>query len=291
MAKKKEFIPEKKLVPLSNVEKKGFEKWTPNRDLMNIIRPYRWLICGSPNSGKTTLILNHLVHCDPPFDAIFILHPRCYDAAYDDGMNPICEESTTCSGSWGGCEIPEYAGVKYIPLRTFPSEKWYERFNKPKEKVLLIVDDLDVITYAKRVQAKQRIINKTWSYVSTHHNVSIICTSQSPSTQLPAIVMQMSNIVSIYHIKDQYKIRALATKLSIPSKELVWYMMRLKGVHDFMTLDMTLGTPMPMRLGIYDEMEEYSPPPPPKKYHKNHPSQGDGKAKPELPSEFVSSDL
>lgn len=251
------FVPPKLLVPLSNVEKKGHERWTQGRDLMNIIRPYRWLICGTPGAGKTTLILNHLIHALPPFDVILIIHPRCYDSNSTAHEDPICNEEVV---------IPEYDGVRYIALKTFPSETWYTQFKK--EKVLLIVDDIDIATFTKRIASKQRIINKTWSYVSTHHNVSIIATSQSPSTQLPPIVMQMSNVVSIYHIKDQYKIRALAVKLSIPSKELIYYMSKLNNVHDFITLDMTLESPMPMRLGIYDELDRYQPPSPKRKNKK-----------------------
>ena len=256
-AVKKSITVPKKVLEIPNVEKKNHEVWTPGRDLFDFPKPYRWLITGAPNSGKTSLILNHLLHCNAPqskskFDKIFLLHPRNFTPGVSDDQLEKNEGVIVSNPDLP----PEYEGVECIHLAYLPSEKFWSAMNpKHRLKMLLIVDDIDLSSLVKRSLSRQRIVNKTVSYSSTHSNLSIIVTSQSPSTQLPPIVLQMCNIVTLYPITDKYKVYVLATKLSIDSKLLFEYLKLLKGMHDTLTLDMTLNTPMPLRINIYEPVE------------------------------------
>lgn len=238
--------PPRRIVPIPNIEKKGFEKWKPNQDIFNFPRPYRHLIVGTPNAGKTTMILNTMLHAQPPFDRIFIIHPRIYQPETTDETN----ESVLATDQIEGL-IPEYSGVLMYHLRSFPTEKFFEDM---PGKTLMIVDDVDILSFVRGDSSKQRRINKLYSYVSSHNNVSVITTSQSPSSQLPSIVFQMSNIITLYKIVDQYKLRTISQKLGIEYKSLKEYQSKLGGVHDAMTLDYTVNSPAPVRKNIYESL-------------------------------------
>jgi len=258
--KTKQLAPPNHVVEIPNPDKKKHEKWTYGRDLWNFPRPYRWGLCGSPNSGKTSLVLNALLHTQPHWDRIFIIHPTSYNPAVSDSdqdknLNVICETLPAVAGRRPECDVPEYKGVEAFYLQYIPTEQFWVGL---KGFTLCIIDDIDITSYTKRVASKQRRINKLFSYVSTHNNVSIIVTSQSPSTQLPAIVLQMCNITTIFPQHDLYKLRTLSQKLSMDSHELIYYMSQLKSPHDTITFDNTLKSPMPIRKNITEELEPYT---------------------------------
>jgi hypothetical protein len=252
MASKKEPIIPKVLLEVKNPEKKDHEVWNKGRDLMNFIRPFRWMVTGNPNCGKSSAILNYLIRAKPGFSRIFLLHPRSYDPQVPDAdqkmnKNLICES----------CEIPEYDGVEYFALKYLPTEQFYVGL---KGFSCLIIDDIDLQTYTRRVAFRQRVVNKTLSYCSTHNNLTVILTSQSPTTQLPNICFSMANVITLFGLKDKYKIRVLGQKLSFDSKQLIYYMQQLKSSHDNITFDLTLNSPMPIRLNMYEDVPEYVEP-------------------------------
>ena len=43
-------------------------------DLCNFPHPFRLILVGPPNSGKTNIIYNILIHKKPPFERILIFH-------------------------------------------------------------------------------------------------------------------------------------------------------------------------------------------------------------------------
>lgn len=238
--------PVRKIIPIPNVEKKLHEKWTRDRDWFNFPKPFRWAICGSPNAGKSTLLLNALIHSDPTWDRIFLLHPRTYAPESDDGSNNNVLLTDQTDGI-----VPEYKGVKVYHLAYIPTEIYWSDM---KGNSLLIIDDIDLVSFTKKDASKQRRVNKLFSYCSTHNQLSIMVTSQSPSTQLPAIVLQLCNIVTLFPQKDSYKIRTLALKLGLEYKQLKAHLNLLKGVHDTISYDNTLNSPAEVRLNIYDKV-------------------------------------
>lgn len=235
-----------KIIGIKNPDKKLHEKWTSNRDLFNFPRPFRWLIAGSPNSGKTTLLLNYLLRAEPSYDRIFLLHPKIYNPESDDHTN----DNVLLTDPRDDI-VPEYKGVKVHHLAYIPTEVFFDGM---KGHSLFIIDDIDMLSFTKKDSSKSRRVNKLYSYCSTHNNLSVITTSQSPGTQLPPIAFQLSNIITLFPQRDQFKIRVLSQKLGTDYKELKKYLDQLKGQHDSLTLDQTTGSPMPMRKNVFEPL-------------------------------------
>jgi len=79
----------KKLKHIDNPDKKGHEKWSESRKMINFPHPYRCLISGPPNSGKTTCVLNLLVGATPIFDNIFIIHPQSFETNIEESSERV----------------------------------------------------------------------------------------------------------------------------------------------------------------------------------------------------------
>jgi hypothetical protein len=234
-----------KMINIQNPEKKEHESWTAQRKPFDFPRPFRWVILAEPNAGKTTMILNYLINASH-FNRIFLLHPRSFNPEV-----PYMLEAQNMEIILESCEIPEYTGVEFYPMQYIPNEKFFEGI---KGHSLFIIDDIDLLQYSKG-PGRARVINKFFSYVSTHSNVSIIVTSQSPSSQLPTIIFQMANIVTLFRMTDKYKIRTLAQKMGTNSKSLEHYLSLCKNRHDSITFDYIEDSPMPVRKNIFENIE------------------------------------
>lgn len=237
-----------KLKALPNPEKKKHEKWDSTRDVIDFPRPFRWGILGAVSCGKTSLILNYLVKAHK-YDNIFVLHPQTYNPnipSEDEGSNAniIVPEAV----------IPEYEGVDFIGLAYIPSMKYFDlvsdKFN------LFIIDDIDLISYCKkRSEMRSERLNKLFSFVSSHKNVSIIVSSQDASSQLPGFVLKMCNVITVYRVLDEYIIQTMARKISMGYKKLKALLALCKGKHDSITFDFTDDTRFPVRLNIYQNID------------------------------------
>src|SRR5688572_28586049 len=74
--KKRLMMPPKEIVPIRRADKKGVEKWTPERarDLGNFPSPARILLLGPCGVGKSTLIKNLIIHARPRFKEVYLIH-------------------------------------------------------------------------------------------------------------------------------------------------------------------------------------------------------------------------
>ena len=73
-----------KLLLLPNPDKTHNERWKKGRAISNIPCPYRCIISGGVDKGKSTVINNILLHADPLYDRLVIV---CCDKStkdYDD---------------------------------------------------------------------------------------------------------------------------------------------------------------------------------------------------------------
>jgi hypothetical protein len=203
------------------------------------------LIAGKVGCGKTSLILNYLVKTKG-FDNIFLLHPNTYisNTTMDDELinNNIINSTAE--------PVLEYTGVDYTPLAFIPGMKYFDEIAKKKN--LMIIDDIDVNSYLKkRREVREERLNKLFSFVSSHKNLSIIISSQDPSSQLPGFIMKMSNVITIYKPRDSYIIQTLARKLSFEYKQLQKFLSICKDDHDSMTFDYIPNSPSVYRFNIY----------------------------------------
>ena len=130
-----------KIIALPNADKAFHEQWYTNRSLLNFPHPFRSVISGPPNVGKTTVIKNILMRQYPPFEEIFVVHcDGAYTHEYDD--------------------LDDCKFLDEIPT----PEEW-----EGEKKSCVILDDLE---YKLMSKDQKRALDRLFGYVSTHKNIS-----------------------------------------------------------------------------------------------------------------------
>lgn len=229
----------KEIIPIQNLDKKGWhEKWTKSRDMLDIPHPYRILIAGKPNCGKSTLAKNILLRASKPFQKIIIVHcdsegTKEYDDLKIENKDEEDEEE------------------KVIIIGNVPSPKNNKLFD-PKIKTLLIFDDLEY-EFLDKIQRKN--LDRIFGYLSTHKNVSIIMCAQN-ITNIPPAVRRMSNFFIIFRVPDMDLLYLIARKTGINRDVFNEIFQKyIKGHHDSFWIDITLDTPYPYRINGYQKLE------------------------------------
>ena len=221
----------RKLNFLENPDKKTHEIWSEGRSIINFPHPYRCLISGLPNCGKTTSVLNILVGAKPFFDNIFVIHPECFDSNIAEDDERINKDILVPD-----CKIAEYSGVEFTGgLRYFPSPSYFDVLQKKKN--LLIIDDIELRNYVKGRPYRSSRINKLFSYTSTHRSLSIIICSQDLYSQLLPAIYRFCNIFILYKFKDMNQVGLIARNIGVPKKKLEQLFEHLKTTHDSITID------------------------------------------------------
>lgn len=237
-----------------NVEKQYFEKWSPNRDIANFIHPYRMLVTGLPNSGKTTTALSIIAQADPVFDEIILLHAAYFDTSLDPGDN---NDGIEIPGE--AVKVPEYSDVDFTcALKTIPSGyTYFKRFQNKEgsKKNLLIVDDCELKQWSQGKRDRQSALNKLFTYQSTHYGMSIIVLTQDGTTQLNPGIRRACNIFVIFRGRDRNAIQYMADNLGFPKAVLVKLFALCKSNHDNLTFDYSDQTPYPVRFNVINEVE------------------------------------
>lgn len=215
--KKDNKYPEK-LFYIPNSDKKNHEVWYSGRDKLNFPHPYRCVLVGRPNSGKTNIIKNILIRAYPKFQDIFLYH---------------------C----GGIQTKEYDDINYHILEKIPNIE--SDIFDPLKKSLLIIEDKDYL-FMKKEELKN--LFRTFGFKSTHSNLSIIATAQL-FTSLPVPVRRMSNIIILWKTKDIdcFKMIGRRVNLSITQmKDLIKNY--LKEPRDSLWIDNTFNSPYKLRI-------------------------------------------
>jgi hypothetical protein len=245
----------KQLPHLPNPDKAGHETWSADRSILNFPHPYRCLITGNPNSGKTTSVLNILLKAKPTFDNIFILHPELFDSNASEADELKNNNILIADGPDGKpVQIAEYAGVHFTgALRYFPSETYFDEIKKKKN--LIIIDDIEIRNYIKRRPYREKRINKLFSYTSTHRSLSIIITCQDVYSQIIPCIYRFCNIFILYKFSDKNQIALLARNIGMSKKDLEKLFTLCKSQHDSICLDKTINSPYPYRFNIINPVE------------------------------------
>jgi hypothetical protein len=205
------------IVPISNADKSWHEKWFEGRDLLNIPHPFRALLMGPPNSGKTTVVKNILMRADPPFTRMVVIYP--------DGGG-FTDEYQDCG---------ELEMLGTIP----PPEQW-----DGKEKTLCVVDDFELKSLSKEQRSN---LDRLVGHVSTHRNVSVCVCNQDPYNA-PPIVRRCANLLILWKPKDIVSMQTFASRTGENLSELF---RQTKTRFDSIWLDMTVDSPCPRRMNGY----------------------------------------
>jgi hypothetical protein len=216
-----------KLIIFENPDKESTENWSMKTSLMDFPSPFRMIIAAPPSTGKTSLIMNLILYQEKPkpFDNILIYH---HAPERTDEYNIILQN-----------ENVEF--VDHFPL---------ESELDPSKKNLVIIDDVYV---AKLKPKPMEDFNRLFGYVSTHHNTSVILTTQV-FTKVPAEIRRMAQIFVIGKPKDTRQLDRISDFLDIDVK-LFKYAFRkyMKKPHDTLTVDTTTNSPCKYRFNLLDK--------------------------------------
>ena len=213
-----------KLIAISNSDKNFHERWKKSRNLLNFPHPFRAVLMGPPNKGKSTTIKNLILRSSPAFKEIFCIH--C-DADYTSEWDDI--------------------GVKM--LKEIPSPDQWEG----KVKTLVILDDVEFKSLSKIQKAN---LDRLVGFVSTHKNISVCITSQDVFN-IPAIVRRCSNLWVLWKSNDIISMSSVAGKSGMILEEFKSIFDNLiTEDRDSLWIDNTSGSPAPLRKNGYEIIDK-----------------------------------
>lgn len=222
MAKKKTRLPNQ-IIAIPNADKAFHEKWKEGRNMLNIPHPFRAVLLGPPNCGKTTLVKNLILRAKPQYEKVVVIHcDPTYTAEYEDVGGEMMDE---------------------IPA----PQDW-----EGEEKTLVVLDDLEFKGMNKE---QKRNLDRLFGFVSTHKNISCVLCSQDPFN-VPACVRRCSNLFILWRMKDVDALATCARKTGMKSNSFntIFNDLMLQP-NDSLWLDMTDRSPYPMRKNGYEVIQ------------------------------------
>lgn len=217
--KNKDFRFPKKIIPIPNADKKFHESWKPNDDELDFPHPFRCILSGPVNVGKTTLIKNIIIRQKPFFEELFVIH--C-DAEY----------------------TKEYEDVEAELLTEIPSPSDWQGL----KKTLVILDDVE---YQKLSKEQQSNLDRLFGFCSTHKNISVIATCQDFFRLFPS-AKRMSNIFVIWKSNDMDSFKMISRKCGLKQEQFLNIFESFTERRDSLWIDLTDKSPFPLRKNGYE---------------------------------------
>lgn len=218
----------KKLIPFECREKAKFtEKWTKKREknLLSIPHPWRAILFGPPNSGKTSLVKNLIIHADPPFEKIYVCHfLGDYTSEYD-GLGDDC-----------------------IMLDGLPEKEDID----PSEKNLVVLEDLDFKNM--NIDDKERL-SRLFGAISSHCNCSVVLCAQD-AFNIPPIARRCANIWFLWLLgmSDLDSVATIARRCNMKSSNLQNIRKMMSDTHDSLCVDLTDHSPALLRMNGFTKI-------------------------------------
>jgi len=218
---------ERKLYVMDNSDKKGWsERWTPDRDPLNI--PHmRCILSGRPNVGKSNTVRNLILRADPPYTRLIIIHCDKHTTEWDDMSPTLITDKVPAPTSpiWGGTDI----------------------------KTLCVLDDVSFRGMSKKQKSNLIMLFRN---VSSHRNTNIALTCHnffSVSIEL----RRSANFFVIWKSRDTRNIKALASRVGYPPNEFLELMNTYCRDHyDSIWVDCTPRSPYALRRNGYQLIDE-----------------------------------
>lgn len=205
-----------KIIPIHNPDKEFHESWFDGRNLLNIPHPFRAVLLGPPNVGKSTTCKNILLRADPEFEEVFVVHcDGDYTEEYDDLDSCTILERIPAPDEWEGAV-----------------------------KTLVILEDLE-FKFMDRQQ--KRNLDRLFGFVSTHKNISVILCAQD-TFNVPAIVRRCANLWVLWKCSDLDEMSNCARRTSM--KPLTFkkiFQKFITGPKDSLWIDMSERSPHRLR--------------------------------------------
>lgn len=214
------------IIPIANPDKTWHEEWTSERGKLNFPHPFRAVLLGPPNTGKTTTCKNILLRQEPPFERVVVVH---------------CDPDFT----------HEYDDIGAEMIADIPApEEW------PGDmKTLVILDDLEFKGLNK---LQTRNLDRLYGFVSTHKNISCCLCAQDPFNVPPA-VRRCANLWVLWKSVDMDAMATCARRTGMRSDAFRQIFNDLiTGEKDSFWIDLTDKTPMKFRKNGFQEIAEIS---------------------------------
>ena len=208
-----------RLIHLPNLDKSFHESVKKlDKNKADLPHPFRAALVGAPNSGKSTLAANLILHQSPPFERVIVWH---------------CDPETR---EWEHT-TDEIVGECPDPVADFDGET----------KTCVVIDDIALKSLNREDKKK---LDRLCGFTSTHKNVSICITSQQPN-QLPASIRRMMNVFCLWRSTDAQSLMDIALKCGITSADLQGLLKLLHGPKDSLMIDLT-GSPYRYRRNVFE---------------------------------------
>ena len=187
MKKSDKFSLPNHIIPFKNPDKEFQEE--PTSDLFFIPHSSRVIFYGGPSTGKTTSVLNCLLHQN--FDRVIVVHNDVNSKEYE---NVDCEYYD---------EVPD------------PND---EELNlDPTKKNIIIFEDL----YYKALPKQQRKwLTDYFTTFSTHRSITCYLTCQDLFHQVPTNIRRCCNVFVIFKNIDMNNLRNICSVLNLDYKDI-----------------------------------------------------------------------
>jgi hypothetical protein len=186
---------------------------------------------------------NIIIQQRPVFDEVYVIHE---DAGDEDNAAGTSEwddlDPTAIMGS--------VAGLDYWNAICAEDD-----LDAPPVKRLVILDDVEMKGGGAGMKTRLRNIATLFRYCSSHKGFSIMCAHQD-MFGLDPIVKKCANIFLIWkpHARNESSLIDNRTGLAKGTLKTLFNEVAT-GVHDFITIDLSKGTKMPLRLGLWTPIE------------------------------------
>ena len=186
-------------------------------DIANFAHPTRQMLCGQPNSGKSTLCMNIILHANPPFDRVVVWHADRDTREWDLVTDEIVDKAPA--------------------IEDFTSDS----------KNCLVIDDIALKGLPKDEKTR---LDRLMGYASTHRGITCLVTTQQPNA-IPANIRRMCSVFYLWNSSDAQSLRDIAMKAGVKSHELTGLLKLLPGPKDSLCVDLT-GSPYKYRRNLFE---------------------------------------
>lgn len=220
-------LPDKVIIIKNRDKDSGnwMESWDKpkNRSPGHIIHPMALLALGIPGRGKTNMMKNIFLKAQSSakkFKHLYVV--TCDDTSLE----------------WADCE-PDMISTELPDINFFDG----------KEKSCLILDDYN---WEKASKMEMKKLSNIVRFLRSHRNLSVMLGFQS-FFDTPAIARKCANVFMIYKSHSRMEMTQIANRVGLDPDDMKYIFKHIcNKPFDHLMVDLTLGTPYPLRRNIYE---------------------------------------
>lgn len=231
--KEKKIVSSNELVIFDSIDKKNNEKWTQERSYINKIRPMRMILCAPPNSGKSSIAKNMILHASPEYTKIFVIANGA-SLEWED----YCDELIT---------VDQLMDENTLSIFTTDVEG----------QRCLIIDDVEMINCHKKIKEAFSMIFK---HISSHYSLSVILNVQN-YTMAPNDIRANLNVFCInLNIRDIESISNLGKRVGLSYTQFKKLFTNLRDTienkqYSYLVIDNTVSSPIPISINFTQKID------------------------------------